>query len=240
MFETAVVRTHVADRRISWLTFSLAAHGVVITAVLAAGIATVRLPEQAPRMMVAFIPTSAPPPALGTPNPTPAPPRPRAASVPRMPVAPPAVTAPQVIPDTIVPAAASSPAPSADPSDSNVIGTDTGSPIGVGAATPSTAAPDATGPLRIGNGVKAPVVIRRVEPVYPPFLVRAHMNGTVVLECIIDKAGHIRETHVESSSFGAFEQPAIDAVRQWLFAPGTLNGEPVDTIFQLTVRFQVR
>ena len=32
----------------------------------------------------------------------------------------------------------------------------------------------------------------------------------------------------------------IDAVRQWLFAPGTLNGQAVDTIFQLTVKFQVR
>jgi hypothetical protein len=46
--------------------------------------------------------------------------------------------------------------------------------------------------------------------------------------------------HVATSSFGAFEQPAIDAVRQWVFAPGTLNGQAVDTIFELTVRFQVK
>jgi hypothetical protein len=29
-------------------------------------------------------------------------------------------------------------------------------------------------------------------------------------------------------------------VQQWLFAPGTLNGQAVDTIFELTVRFQVK
>ncbi len=66
------------------------------------------------------------------------------------------------------------------------------------------------------------------------------MNGTVVLQCVIDKAGHIRDVRVVTSTFGAFEQPAIDAVQQWLFAPGTLNGQAVDTIFELTVRFQVK
>src|SRR5882762_8989832 len=92
MFETAVVRTRAADRQYSWLTFSLAA-----------SIATVRLPDQAPKQMIPFIPTVAPPPALGTPNPTPARPRPVAATASRVPVAPIPVTAPTVIPDTITP-----------------------------------------------------------------------------------------------------------------------------------------
>ena len=66
------------------------------------------------------------------------------------------------------------------------------------------------------------------------------MSGSVVLQCVIDKTGHIRDVHVVNSSFGAFEQPAIDAVQQWLFSPGTLNGQPVDVLFELTVKFQVR
>src|SRR5258705_6461527 len=108
MFETAVVRTHAAHRRYSWLTLSLAAHTALLAAVLAASIATVRLPDQAPRLMVSFIPTiDPPPPALRTPNPTPAPPPPRASTVaaPSVQVAPILVTAPTVIPDTIMPAA---------------------------------------------------------------------------------------------------------------------------------------
>ena len=67
-----------------------------------------------------------------------------------------------------------------------------------------------------------------------------HISGSVVVECVIDKSGHIRDVHVAHSTFGAFEQPAVDAVQQWLFTPGTLNGQPVDTIFQLTVQFVVR
>jgi protein TonB len=239
MFETAVVQSRVADRRISWLTFSLSVHMAAISALIAASVATIRLPDQAPKQMFPFIPSVAPPPALGTPNPTPAQPRPRAsaAAAPRVPVAPIPVTAPNVIPDTITPVAASA----SDPGPATTIGSEIGSEIGVGPASPSTAiAPDATGPLPVGNGVKSPIVLHRVEPIYPPLAVRAHISGSVVLECIIDKAGRIRDVRVENSSFGAFEQPAIDAVRQWLFAPGTLNGQPVDTIFQLTVRFQVR
>ena len=42
------------------------------------------------------------------------------------------------------------------------------------------------------------------------------------------------------SSFAAFEQPALDAIHQWQFAPGSLNGAPVNVQFDLTVTFQVR
>ena len=66
------------------------------------------------------------------------------------------------------------------------------------------------------------------------------VNGWVIVECIIDKTGHIRDARVIKSSFTPFEQPALDAVQQWVFSPGTLRGQPVDTIFDLTVAFQVR
>jgi hypothetical protein len=37
-----------------------------------------------------------------------------------------------------------------------------------------------------------------------------------------------------------FNQPVIDALRQWTFAPGTLHGSPVDTYFELTITFTPR
>jgi periplasmic protein TonB len=237
MFETAVVRTRVAHRRYSWLTISLAAHTTVVAAVLAASLASIHLPDQAPRLMVSFIPTSdpPPPPALGTPHATPAPPRPRASAAVAMVPIP--VTAPTVIPDTIVPAAASA----SDVGPETTVGLRNASDVGTGTQPQSTAiAPDASVPLPIGNGVKSPIVLHRVDPIYPQVALRARMNGSVVLECIIDKSGRIRDVRVENSSFAAFEQPAIDAVRQWIFAPGTLKGQAVDTIFQLTVKFQVK
>jgi len=38
---------------------------------------------------------------------------------------------------------------------------------------------------------------------------------------------------------GLTEQ-AVEAVKQWKFKPGTLNGEPVDVIFNLTVNFTLQ
>jgi TonB family protein len=61
----------------------------------------------------------------------------------------------------------------------------------------------------------------------------------VVVECIIDKTGRVRESHVVSSTSPLFNQSAVDAVQQWQFAPGSLHGNAVDTIFDLTVTFHL-
>jgi protein TonB len=94
-------------------------------------------------------------------------------------------------------------------------------------------------PLPVGGDVKAPVVIRRVQPVYPKLAITARMNGTVIVECIIDKSGRVREAHVVRSTSTMFDQSALEAVQQWQFAPGSLHGNAVDTIFDLTVTFRV-
>ena len=238
MFETAVVRSRAADRRFGFLTLSLAAHTAVIAAVIAASVASTRLPQESPRQMmrVYFAPPVTLPPALGTP----APPR-AAAPHAAMAHAPAVQTAPAAIPDAIPTVAATTGTPSIAPATGSgeTEGVPWGTPGGVGSQAPP--APDAAGPLVAGlAGVKAPVVIHRVEPLYPQIALRNRMSGSVVLQCIIDKTGHIRDVRVVNSSFAAFEQPAIDAVQQWLFAPGTLNGQTVDTIFELTVKFQVK
>jgi len=96
-----------------------------------------------------------------------------------------------------------------------------------------------TAPVRITGDVKAPVVIHRVTPPYPRSAMAIHLNGSVIVECIIDKTGHVRDAQVLRSSSPLFNQSAIDAVLQWQFTPGSLHGTAVDTIFDLTVTFQV-
>ncbi len=147
--------------------------------------------------------------------------------------------APSTIP-SIAPAAAPPSEVTGTGTSEAAAGVPWGAPNGIGTDAPPSVAPDATGPLLVGGDVKSPVVIRRVEPLFPRIALQARMNGSVVLHCVIDETGHIRDVRVVASTFGAFEQPAIDAVQQWLFSPGTLNGQAVDTIFELTVRFQVR
>jgi protein TonB len=237
MFETSLIsaKTRPLDRRYSLLSISIAVHSVAIAAVIATSVASTRLPVQAPKEMrfPVLIPTISIPPALGTRHP--ATPKSRPAAPTKAPVVPQMDIAPLTIPEAVTPAEAPA-------------NTTTG--VGVGESGPSGVPwgekdgvdvnPPPTAPLPVIGDVKAPVVVRRVTPEYPRVALQARKNGWVIVECIIDKSGHIRDARVIGSNFGAFEQPALYAVQQWLFAPGTLHGEPVDTIFDLTVKFEVR
>lgn len=237
MFETARVR--VAHRSFGSLTLSIFMHAAVVVAVFAAMLSSTRLPVEPPKEMTPLFVAPALPLAAGTPEPAvvkrrQSQPAPHAAAA----AVPTPVFTPQTIPAAVVPAApaASSNGPASESGVPN--GVPGGIPISVVPVPPP--APDAAGPLPVGGSVKAPLVIRRVDPAYPRVALQARISGSVTVECIIDKSGLIRDVRVVRSTFAGFEPPAVDAVRQWLFAPGTLNGRPVDTIFQLTVRFELR
>ena len=94
-------------------------------------------------------------------------------------------------------------------------------------------------PLRVGGDVKAPVVIHRVDPVYPEQARKARISGIVILEAIIDETGRVtKATVLKPLPFG-LDQAALDAVKQWEFRPGTLNGTAVPVIFNMTVNFKL-
>src|SRR5437763_158407 len=238
MFETAVVRARVADRKL--LSISVIAHTAIVAAVVAASVASTRLPTEAPKQMMPIVYTT-PLPALTIPTPpkpAAAPPRGTPGQA-RLPVLH-SIVAPAVIPDAIPTVAAAATDTNVNVEPTGPIGTLIGKEKSIG-DDPNAPAADSVGPLLAGQaGVTSPVVIHRVEPAYPPTMLRARMNGWVVLQCTIDKTGHISDVSVVHSSFSAFEQPAIDAVQRWVFSPGTLRGQPVDVIFELTVKFEVR
>lgn len=99
--------------------------------------------------------------------------------------------------------------------------------------------PAAELPLRVGGDVKAPVVIERVEPMYPEDGRAARVAGIVILEVVIDRNGNVKNPRVLKPLPFGLDQAAVDAVRQWKFRPGTVNGEPVDVIFNLTINFML-
>jgi TonB family protein len=94
-------------------------------------------------------------------------------------------------------------------------------------------------PLRVGGDVKAPVITYRIEPVYPAEARANHISGIVIMEAIVGKDGRVRDVKVLKPLPFGLDQAAVDAVRQWQFRPGTLNGVPVDVIFNLTVNFKL-
>jgi protein TonB len=101
-----------------------------------------------------------------------------------------------------------------------------------------TAVPKAATPKRItvSQGVTTGLLIRKVQPAYPPLAKQARISGAVVLQAVIGKDGTIQNLRAVSGH-PMLIQSAIDAVRQWKYKPYFLNGEPVEVDTQVTVNF---
>ncbi|MGA3081827.1 MAG: energy transducer TonB [Terracidiphilus sp.] len=79
-------------------------------------------------------------------------------------------------------------------------------------------------------------LIKRVFPGYP-FVAKARgISGTVVLQAIIGVDGNIHDPHVVSGPY-QLHQTVLDAVKQWVYRPDLLDGEPVEVRTQVDVVF---
>ncbi len=75
-----------------------------------------------------------------------------------------------------------------------------------------------------------------VAPIYPPMAKAAKVQGIVIIEATIDVDGQVTSAKVlRKAPF--LEEAALEAVRQWKFAPALLNGVPVPVIMTVTVNF---
>jgi protein TonB len=93
-------------------------------------------------------------------------------------------------------------------------------------------------PVRVGGELKAPALIERVEPEYPPLAVRAQVQGVVILEAVVDRQGSVEDVRV-LRSIPLLDRAAIDAVRQWRYSPLLLNGRPERFVLTVTVSFSL-
>jgi protein TonB len=78
--------------------------------------------------------------------------------------------------------------------------------------------------------------IRRVDPVYPVLAKQARISGTVELVGVLGTDGRIRELKVVSGH-PLLINAALEAVRQWVYAPTLLNGQPVEVQAPIQVNF---
>jgi TonB family protein len=89
-------------------------------------------------------------------------------------------------------------------------------------------------PLRVGGDVRAPTIVRRVEPKYPEYP-GSYRLGIVILEGVVTKDGDVRDLRVLKGPGNDYERAIVQAIEQWKFKPATLHGQPVDVIYNLTV-----
>jgi protein TonB len=93
-------------------------------------------------------------------------------------------------------------------------------------------------PVRVGGRVKEPKLISRVEPRYPPLAMQTHMQGTVIVDAVIDEHGDVTEVKVVSGP-PLLIQSALEAVRHWKYEPTFLNDQPIPVQLNVTVAFRL-
>jgi periplasmic protein TonB len=93
-----------------------------------------------------------------------------------------------------------------------------------------------SGPLPVGGDVEMALLIRKVVPEYPALAKSARISGVVRLIGTIAKDGTIQNLRLVSGH-PLLAHAAMEAVRQWVFKPTFLNGQPVEVIAPIEVHF---
>ena len=90
--------------------------------------------------------------------------------------------------------------------------------------------------VRVSEGVTQGLLIKKVEPNYPPLARQARIQGVVILQAEIGKDGTIQNLSL-INGHPMLVPAAIEAVKQWKYKPYILNGEAVEVETQITLNF---
>jgi TonB family protein len=110
-------------------------------------------------------------------------------------------------------------------------------------------APLQASPQRGGDGkvykvgvdrTSAPRLIEKIEPQYTEEARDAQLQGTVVLGVEVGSDGRAHNIHVRRGLGLGLDESAMDAIRQWEFAPGMRGGQPVTVAATIEVNFRLR
>ena len=92
---------------------------------------------------------------------------------------------------------------------------------------------------RVGNGVKAPKLIEKVEPEHTEEARDAGLEGTVILSVIVGPNDRAHSIKIERSLGMGLDEQAIDAVKQWRFEPAMKDSKAVAVAATIEVNFRL-
>jgi periplasmic protein TonB len=86
---------------------------------------------------------------------------------------------------------------------------------------------------------KEPVVVKKVEPKYPELAMRAGLEGKVWVKIWVDKEGKPKQVIVLKSDAEIFNEPSIEAAKQFVFTPAYMNNGPVAVWVSVPFKFKL-
>jgi TonB family protein len=84
-----------------------------------------------------------------------------------------------------------------------------------------------------------PMVISRAIPEYPEIAKRIGMEGSVVVQVLLDKNGKVKKAQLVKASDDIFIEPALAAAQRWTFTPALMQGKPVAVWMSIPFRFRL-
>ena len=209
------------------LVVSVCAHAAAIGALIGAPLFATDLPEpRRPLVFESITPITVPD--------VPAPVRPQEAPSPATQFIP--VTEPVALPPDTPSLVADPPADFVAHGGTGVP-TDAFDPVGDSVVAPPPP-PVRRDPVPVGGVIRPPTRVVYVQPVYPQMALAARIEGTVILQAVIDEKGSVRELRV-LRGHPLLDDAAIQAVTRWQFTPTLLNGTTVPVVMTVTVAFML-
>ena len=86
---------------------------------------------------------------------------------------------------------------------------------------------------------KEPQIVKKVEPKYPELAMRAGLEGKVWVKIWVDKEGKVKQVVVMKSDAEIFNEPAVEAAKQFVFTPAYMNNGPVSVWVSVPFKFRL-
>jgi beta-lactamase regulating signal transducer with metallopeptidase domain len=94
------------------------------------------------------------------------------------------------------------------------------------------------GTVRIGSQVAESSLVSKIDPIYPPFALAAHIQGTVEFTVTVRPDGKISAIQLIRGP-SLLVNAAKDAVSKWIYHPATIDGKAVPFVTQVIVPFRL-
>jgi TonB family protein len=95
-------------------------------------------------------------------------------------------------------------------------------------------------PFSTKGQLSGPVPVEKMDPKYPPQLIKEHVEGEVILYAVIRKDGSVGNIQLVHGVDPELDKDAMEAFAHWKFRPGARDGVPVDLEAVVYIPFRYR
>jgi TonB family protein len=126
-------------------------------------------------------------------------------------------------------------------------GAEDGASVTASAVTPAGSTPAASPEVRRGNpaqppplggDVRPPKLIKSATPAYPALARTQRVSGDVQVDALVDKTGSVEAVKVLSGPL-LLQRAAAEAIREWKYTPGVLDGTPTPMHVTVVLKFRI-